>query len=329
MKIFVTGAMGFVGQHFAKLALAEGHDVVAFYRTQNSELRTELEREFGSSVEFVEGDVTDPGSLNGEMAGADCVCHFASAFTESGVPDEYFESINVAGTENAVAAAARNGVRRFVYCGTAGVYGQKVEGVVTEDSPVNPWNVYERSKVKAEEVVRTRAPELGLEYVILRPSAVYGPKDNRLEKLYSAASKGRFPLFGPGEGRRHMIYVSDLARAFLRACTEQEASGQELIVAGPRAVPLREMLQQLADCLGRPTCGPKLPLRPMLVAAAVTEDLCKFIPVDPPIYRRRMDFYRNDIEFDCSKAQQVLNWAPQVDLEEGFRQTLEARNGSS
>jgi nucleoside-diphosphate-sugar epimerase len=165
-----------------------------------------------------------------------------------------------------------------------------------------------------------------MEYVILRPSAVYGPYDNRLEKLYNSASKGGFPLFGPGAGRRHMVYVGDLAKAFLLACTSPEANGCEMIIAGPKAVPLREMLQILAKCLGRKNCGPRLPLRPMLLAAAVVEDVCGLVGLQPPIYRRRMNFYLNDIEFDCSLARERLNWVAQVSLEEGFRRTLDARS---
>ncbi|MBK7904584.1 MAG: hypothetical protein IPJ97_17910 [Proteobacteria bacterium] len=103
-----------------------------------------------------------------------------------------------------------------------------------------------------------------------------------------------------------------------------QAAGQEMIIAGPRAAPLREILGALASTVGRDSCGPRLPLAPMRLLAAVTEDTCKFVGVDPPIYRRRMDFYVNDAAFDCSRATSVLAWKPAVDLEEGFARTLES-----
>ena len=219
-------------------------------------------------------------------------------------------------------ASAAHGVRRFVHCSTAGIYGQRVRGVINEDAPISPWNSYERSKLAAEGVVRRRARASGMEYVILRPTAVYGPRDERLRKLFRSVAKGRFPLFGRGEGRRHMIYVTDLADAFLRACTLASAANQELIVAGPRAVPLHELLDTLAHAANRRAFGPQLPLKPMLALAAVVEDVCTKFNVAPPIYRRRMDFYLNDAAFDSSRAQQTLDWRPQVDLPEGLAATL-------
>src|SRR5690606_2890608 len=133
-------------------------------------------------------------------------------------------------------------VKRFVLCGTAGVYGQRVPGIIDEHSPIRPWNEYERSKVAAEDALRRICAESGMEYVIVRPTAVYGPRDERLQKLFRSVAKGRFPLFGKGEGRRHMVYVKDLADAFLRACTVPAAANQAFIIGGPRAVTLREML---------------------------------------------------------------------------------------
>ena len=121
-----------------------------------------------------------------------------------------------------------------------------------------------------------------------------------------------------------MVYVGDVVDAALRACVVPAAAGEEMIVAGPRAAPLSEILEVLARVVGRAKAGPRLPLAPMMALAAVTEDTGKFLGIKPPIYRRRMDFYRNDAAFDCSRAMRVLGWKPQVDLEEGFRRTLES-----
>jgi nucleoside-diphosphate-sugar epimerase len=151
-----------------------------------------------------------------------------------------------------------------------------------------------------------------MEYVILRPSVVYGPRDDRLSKLFRTAVKGRFPLFGRGDGRRHMVYVTDVA------------ANTEMIIAGPEAVPLREMLQILARLTQRRSCGPQLPLAPMLGLAAVVEDVCKLLKIKPPIYRRRMDFYLSDAAFNCARARQVLGWEPKVSLTEGLDHTLKA-----
>jgi len=323
MKLFVTGACGFIGSHFIEHAVEAGHDIVGLHRgdrTTDQRPTYSLLEQLG--VNWVAGDVLERETLQEALRGVDCVVHFAAAFREGGVDDDYFRRVNVDGTANLLAAAKLQGVKRFVLCSTAGIYGRQVPGLIDESRPVLPWNAYERSKVEAEDEVRRQASAAGMEYVILRPTAVYGPRDERLLKLFRSAARGRFPLFGAGEGRRHMVYVSDLADAFLRACEQPGAANQEMIVAGPEAVPLREMLRQLAQLSRRRSCGPRLPLAPMLGLAAITEDVCKRFKIDPPLYRRRMDFYTNDAAFDASRARRVLGWEPRVSLSEGLARTL-------
>lgn len=323
MRFVVTGVTGFVGSHFAERALGEGHEVVGVCNSsgpKKADLRADL---IARGAELVDGDILSADSLRSVMDGADCVVHFAAAFRESGMDDEYFLQLNVKGTANVINAAAAN-ARRFVLCSTAGIYGQRVPGAIDEAAEAKPWNIYERSKLEAEKTTREMATQLGIEYVILRPASVYGPRDERLLKLFKSAAKGRFPLFGAGAGRRHMIYVTDLADAFLRACVEPLAAFEELIIAGPKAVPLKEMLEELALVVGRPQCGPTLPLGPMLAISALVEDLASVIRVKPPIYRRRMDFYINDAAFSTRRAEKVLGWRPQVDLRDGLSRTFEA-----
>jgi glutamate carboxypeptidase len=324
MRIVVTGATGFIGRHFVERALAGGHEVVALYRPGSPGGEAVAGKLRARGAELHAGDIGDPDSLARAMLGADCVCHFAAAFREAGVTDDYFRAVNIAGTRHAVDAAASQGVRRFVMCGTAGIYGSRRPGITDESAPVNPVNIYEASKVEAEEAVRRQSSAHGIEYAILRPAVVYGPHDKRLFKMFSAAARGRFPLFGAGRGRRHMVYVGDVAEAALRLCTMPSAAGAEVIVAGPRAAPLAEILEVLARVVGRKSTGPRLPLGPVLLLAGAIEDAWNLVGAKPPIYRRRMDFYRNDAAFDCSRAERLLGWKPEVDLEEGFRRTFES-----
>lgn len=321
MRIFVTGATGFIGAHFIEAALDAGHSVTGLHRSASARQQGIIDHLRQRGAVLHQGDVLEPQSLTSAIQGAECVCHFAAAFRESDADEQYFERMNVVGTVNVLDAAIAADVRRFVHCSTAGIHGQRSEQVIDERTPVKPWNGYERSKVKAEEQVRERSRAAGMEFVILRPTAVYGPRDERLLKLFRSVAKGRFPLFGEGNGRRHMIYVTDLADAFLRACTVPEAANHSLIVAGPKAVPLREMLSMLARVSNRRSHGPRLPLKPMMWLAAVTEDVCGRIKVKPPIYRRRMDFYLNDAVFSSEQAQSVLGWTPEVSLEEGLAAT--------
>jgi nucleoside-diphosphate-sugar epimerase len=328
MQIFVTGATGFIGAHFVECALEAGHSVTGLYRSESPRQKAIADhlRKLGAVLH--RGDVLDTSSFSEAIRGAECVCHFAAAFRESDADETYFERMNVEGTVNVLRAAADAGVRRFIHCSTAGIHGQREKALIDERTPLRPWNGYERSKVASETRVRELSREHGLEYVILRPTAVYGPRDERLVKLFRSVAKGRFPLFGRGEGRRHMVYVTDLAQAFLRACVVSEAANKEFIIAGPEAVTLREMLATLAKVANRRSFGPKLPLKPMLWLAGVTEDVCGKLKIKPPIYRRRMDFYLNDAVFSSSLAQSVLGWTPKVGLQEGLATTMRSMHSA-
>jgi nucleoside-diphosphate-sugar epimerase len=121
-----------------------------------------------------------------------------------------------------------------------------------------------------------------------------------------------------------MVYVDDVVSAFFKACEHEAAVGEGLIIAGPRACTLRELLDRVTSVSGSRRYGIRLPLAPMLFVAAVVEDVWGALALDPPIYRRRMDFFHSDSEFDTSKARRVLGWEAQVDLEDGIRRTFEA-----
>jgi nucleoside-diphosphate-sugar epimerase len=323
MRLLVTGGTGFIGSHLAEEGRRRGADVIVLGLTGRPEEKANAELLSRLGVEVLSGSITDPELCRRAARGATHIFHLAVAMREGGKSDEFFESINLDGTRHLLQAATAERVQRFVYCSTIGIYGHRVPGITTEDSPLSPGNIYERTKVTAERLVRDFAENCGLAAVVLRPADVYGPRDQRLLKLFKGVSRGRFPLFGAGQGRRHMVYVDDVVSAFFKACERQEAVGEGLIVAGPRACTLRELLAEVKAATGSSRYGIRLPLAPMLGLAAVVEDICAALAVDPPIYRRRMDFFHSDSEFDTSRARRVLGWEPKVDLPEGIRRTLE------
>jgi nucleoside-diphosphate-sugar epimerase len=323
MKVLVTGGTGFIGSHLAEEARRRGADVAVLGLTDRPEERANAELLARQGVEILAGSITDAELCERAMRGATHVFHLAVAMREGGKSDAFFETVNLEGTRRLLDAAAAAGVERFVYCGTIGIYGHRAPGITTEDSPLRPGNIYERTKVAAERLVRQMAPESSVPFTILRPADVYGPRDQRLLKLFRGVSAGRFPLFGDGAGRRHMVYVDDVVSAFFAACERSEAVGEGLIVAGPRPCTLRELIEEVRRATGSARFGRRLPLAPMLAAAAVVEDVCQVLRVDPPIYRRRMDFFTSDSAFDTARVRHVLDWAPKVELAEGVRRTYE------
>src|ERR671916_544017 len=323
MKLLVTGGTGFIGSHLAQEGRRRGAEVVVLGLTERPEEQANAELLAGLGAEILSGSITDAELCRRAMRGVTHVFHLAVAMREGGKSDEFFERVNLDGTRHLLEAAASGNVQRFVYCSTIGIYGHRAPGVTREDSPLAPGNIYERTKVSAERLVREFAEQCGVPSVVLRPADVYGPRDQRLLKLFKGVSRGRFPLFGSGEGRRHMVYVDDVVSAFFKACDRDEALGAGLIIAGPRSCTLRELLDEITRATGSKRYGVRLPLAPMLRVAAVVEDVCAALKVDPPIYRRRMDFFHSDSEFDISRARRVLDWEPRIDLQEGIRRTLE------
>jgi dihydroflavonol-4-reductase len=323
MRLLVTGGTGFIGSHLAEEGRRRGAEVAVLGLTDRPEERANADRLAGQGVEVISGSITDAELCSRAARGATHIFHLAVAMREGGKKDEFFEAVNLEGTRRLLEAAAEARVERFVYCSTIGIFGHRVPGVTREDAPLAPGNVYERTKVAGERMVRELAPPRGLPFVILRPADVYGPRDQRLLKLFRGVSRGRFPLFGSGAGRRHMIYVDDVVSAFFLACDRSEALGEALILAGPRPCTLRELIELVRRGTGVSRFGVQLPLAPMLAAAAVVEDVCRVLHLDPPIYRRRMDFFRSDSEFDTSRARRVLGWSPRVELPDGVGRTLE------
>ena len=323
MRLLVTGGTGFIRSHLAEQGRRLGAEVVVLGLTERPEEQANVELLRRQGVEVVSGSITDPDLCGLAVRGATHVFHLAVAMREGGKSDEFFQSVNLDGTRRLLEAAVGGGVRRFVYCSTIGIYGHRAPGITREDSPLAPGNIYERTKVSAERLVREFGAARALPYTILRPADVYGPRDQRLLKLFKGVSAGRFPFFGSGEGRRHMIYVDDVVSGFFRSCESDRALGESFILAGPKACTLRDLVAEVQAATGSRRYGIRLPLKPMLAVAGVVEDVSRMLGVEPPIYRRRMDFFWSDSEFDTTHARQELDWAPRVDLPEGIRRTLE------
>ena len=323
MRLLVTGGTGFIGSHLALEGRRRGADVAALGLVDRPEERSNVALLEAAGVTVMPGSITDGALCARAAAGATHIFHLAVAMREGGKRDEFFERVNLDGTRYLLEAAAAQRVERFVYCSTIGIYGHRVPGVSREDTPLAPGNIYERTKVAAEALVREMGALQGVPFVILRPADVYGPRDQRLLKLFRGVSRGSFPLFGAGDGRRHMVYVDDVVSAFFAACERSEAVGESVIVAGPEVCTLRQLIETVRQAVGSPRYGRHLPLAPMLAAAAVVEDVCTLLHLDPPIYRRRMDFFRTDSAFDTSRARRLLGWTPRVGLTEGVARTAE------
>jgi dihydroflavonol-4-reductase len=159
--------------------------------------------------------------------------------------------------------------------------------------------------------------------VVLRPAWVYGPGCPRTEKLIRALRKGRFFFVGNGSNRRHPLYIDEMVDAFERAA--EAADSEEpacYIVAGPRAVSLRELVNTFAEAADARRPSLSIP-RPAAVGIGhLAELVFRVFRKEPPFSRRSLAFFENDNEFSTDAARRDLGFEPKVELDEGLRRTL-------
>jgi nucleoside-diphosphate-sugar epimerase len=313
----VTGAAGFVGHHLATGLAGRGWSVRAV------DLPGMVPPARGDRVEWVEGDVRQDAQFGRLLDGADTVFHLASAHLQVGAPDEWYRSVNVDAIGPLVRACATAGVRRFVHTSSVGIYGHVADPPADEDSPRNPGNVYEKTKLEGEELAMREAEACGLDLVVLRPGWVYGPGCPRTAKLLRSIRKGRFVYVGPGNNLRHPIHVDDMVAAFEQAAVAPaQARGRAYLIVGPKPVTVRELVESCASALQVPP--PRLRLaRPLAMAIGwVMEAGFSVLPGEPPFSRRSLAFFDNDNAFDGSRAQRELGFRPTIDLDDGLARTL-------
>ena len=319
MKILVTGGTGFTGKALVRRLLEAGHEVVALDSKEG--IKTQELRDWGAEV--VLGSVTDREVVRRAARGTEVVHHLAAAFREMNVPDRYYYEVNVEGTRNVLEAAREAGARKLIYCSTCGVHGNVDPPPADEEAPIQPADYYQRTKYEAEPIVRSYCDK-GLPTVILRPAAIYGPGDpERFGLIFRRVLKGRFPMFGNGKTLYHPLYIDHLVDAHVLAMEEGKGVGEAYLIADERYVEIEDLVRRVARILEVQVEIPHYPVLPVVVAGHVFEKLCKPFGIAPPIFPRRVDWYRQNRAFDIAKAKRDLGYTPTVDLDEGLRRTAE------
>jgi len=318
MKVLVTGATGFTGGHLARHLLGAGHDVAVLVRPPSVARAADL---VAAGAEVRAGDLTDAAAVQKAAAGCEVVYHIAATYREAGQGDAAYTRVNVDGTRHLLEAAHRGGARRVVHCSTGGVHGHIEHPPANEDAPLAPGDVYQRTKLEAEQLARSFGQQHGLDVVIARPIGIYGPGDMRFLKMFRGLARGRFPMLGRGDVFYHLTYVTDLARGFQLCGEVPAAAGRTYILAGPEYTTLEELVRLIAAELKVAPPRVHFPVWPVWVAGALCEAVCIPLGIDPPLFRRRVDFYRKSRAFDTSRARAELGYNPSIDLRTGIHQT--------
>jgi nucleoside-diphosphate-sugar epimerase len=317
-RVLVTGAGGFIGCHLVRDQLARGHAVIAtdihLQRLQALDLQGDLRCEAL--------DIRSLDRLEPLVSGVDTVFHLAAAHLDILKGEDYFFEVNAGATRALARLAADAGVRRFVHCSSVGVYGPLEALPADETTRPSPDIAYERSKLEGEVAIRGVVEDTGLSVVILRPAWVYGPLCPRTQKLIRTVARKRFFFVGNGSNRRHPIYIADMLEAFELAATLPVPSGEVIIAAGPETVTVKELIQLIIEELGMDYAPPKLPVWFMAAACLAIEKAAGLVGREPPFSRRSLKFFSESSAFDIAKAEQVLQFRPQVGTREGLRLTI-------
>lgn len=317
MKVALTGATGYTGSHLLAALRARGDDVVALVRA-GSRAAAQV-ASTGATV--VEGDLSSAAAMRSLVEGADAVLHVAAVYRTAGHPDSYYRDVNVGGTERLLEAAAAAGVRRFVHTSTVGVLGHIEKPPADETSPMRPGDIYQVTKAEAERLALAFHGKRGLEVAVVRPGAIYGPGETRLLKLFRAIARRRYAIVGSGRAFYHLVYIADLVQGFLLALDRLEAAGEPFIIAGPACLSQSD----LAGLIARHTGGRVLPFHvpawPLQWAGGLCEAVCVPFGIDPPLHRRRVDFWVKSRAFRISKARRLLGYDPKVGPDEGIERT--------
>jgi len=318
-KVLVTGASGFIGKALTARLQKDGHDVRALVRD-----RKKISAMNGSVLDVIEGDITDPTSVDRAASGIETVFHIAGAFREPGLSDQQYTDVNVEGTRNVLDAALRHGARRVVHCSTSGIHGSISGPPGNEEHRLVLDEVYERTKAEGEIAAIRFGEEHDLEVTALRPTQVYGPGDTRLLKLFKMVNSKVTLWFGPGTARYHLLYIEDLVDAFVLAAGKEAATGQSFLIGGPQLPSLNELMKAAATAMGKEKMRVvRLPVGPFMLLGSVCEQVCVPLGISPPIYRRRMEFFVKDKAHDISKARDLLGYSPQVSMDEGLERTVQ------
>jgi nucleoside-diphosphate-sugar epimerase len=318
MKVLVTGASGFLGSHVAELLSARGTQVRALVRKTSNRRHLETLR----NVELFEGGVEEPDRVREAIDGVDAVIH-AAGLVKARNTDEFFAT-NVGGTSNLIDAARRRGrpIDRFVYVSSLEACGPSVDGKPVPAEQENPVTRYGRSKLAAEKVVLSAKDEMPV--VILRPGAIYGPRDGEILEVLRTIKHGLLPLVAGGVAKAVWVYATDCAEACIRAIDAPVPSGRSYFVDDAcGALDQKQLFADAERALGkRALVRANLPA-PLVMQVARGVEMFGRITNRPVMFTREKAHMLLQ-HWVCSSedTRRDLGWEPQVRWADGIKRAV-------
>ena len=318
MTILLSGGSGFLGSHIAEQLADQGQAVRALVRkTSDTSFLEQL-----SGVELVEASLSDRKALIAAAEGVTAIIHCAGLVKARSEDD--FLRVNVGGTENMLAAAAahRETLQRFVLVSsqTAGGPSDAAGNPVDAESPARPVSAYGRSKRAAERVAIAQQDQLPI--TILRPPAIYGPRDREILAFFRALRYRLLPYMGSPDNKLSIIYGPDCAGACIAAVSADVPSGSIYYVDDGAVHTFRELVAAAEAALDtRAWVRFPLPERLVRAVALANEYYGRSTDRAVMLTRDKCNELFNQWVCDGSGARAAFGWEPRVGIREGFQLT--------
>lgn len=321
MHILVTGGTGFLGQHLTRALLEKGHSVHMFGRNFTSVGVPQL---LARGAISIPADLRDRFAVEAACAGIEAVCHAGALSAPWGRRADFYD-INVGGTEAVLAGCLAHAVRRLVYISSPSVvFDGRDQRLISENAPYPRrfTSVYSWSKKLGED--RVNAAQ-GLQTVILRPKAIFGPGDQSLlPRLIDAARQKRLPQIGDGQNLVDLTYVENVVHAVMLALDAPSAIGKTYTITNDEHVPLWTVIRAMLERLHLSTNLREIPLPAALAAASLMEARAALTGKEPLLTRYSAAILARTQTYDISAAKRDLGYMPRVSIADGIERTLKA-----
>jgi UDP-glucose 4-epimerase len=270
MRVLVTGAEGFIGEHLVLRLAQKGYRVRACMHHRHPEISVP------SEVEVVEGDVRNRLPMKSAASGCELILHLAGkahAVHEGCVDEEEYRAVNVEGTRHVLEGAVAGGARRIIFFSSVKVFGESTSMCMDESASPQPTTPYGRSKWEAEQLLNEYGARSGLAVCSLRLPMVYGPgHKGNLSRMIAAIDRGRFPPLPQMRNHRSMLHIENLIQATLLAMRTGGPLRPCYVVTDARPYSITEIYESLRTRLGRPISRWRMPTK-LLKAAAYCGDV--------------------------------------------------------
>lgn len=314
--VLVTGANGFIGSRLCRLLAANGYAIRILCReTSDLTLLKDI------PLTKIIGDITRPETLPQAVAGVDYVLHLAGLIRARKISDFYF--VNQQGTLN-LANAVKNhnpGIKKFVLVSSLAAAGPASGTPRKESDPPGPITDYGRSKLAGEEALRPFYDHFPI--TVIRPPAVYGPGDKAILTIFEIVNCRLRPFMAGGHNRVQMVFVDDLVEALRLSMDSAKGRGQTFFIAQTESNTIREMMDIIAELLGKKTLALTVP-RPLLNGIALlSENLFRAVGKAPLFSRQKVRELTADWAMDVSAAHQELGFRAAHDFRTGAQITID------